>query len=136
MNLDDFQNEVFLRGVTLVNKESKQNITTFHYCHLCLKKCNNAKFSLYSRLMLLGSIHRVFQPVNSILPYPYFNVISKQHSPVNSLPFFQEDLFQTPGLQEELQSIIDCLDTSIPDSIRILAHMSPVIPNPLAQIHY
>ncbi|XP_019901543.2 inositol polyphosphate 5-phosphatase OCRL isoform X3 [Esox lucius] len=29
----------------------------------------------------------------------------------------QEDLFQTPGLQEELQSIIDCLDTSIPDSI-------------------
>ncbi|XP_030001081.1 inositol polyphosphate 5-phosphatase OCRL isoform X4 [Sphaeramia orbicularis] len=29
----------------------------------------------------------------------------------------QEDLFQTPGLQEELQTIIDCLDTSIPDSI-------------------
>lgn len=29
----------------------------------------------------------------------------------------QEDLFQTPGLQEELQSIIDCLDTSIPDSV-------------------
>uniref|UniRef100_A0A3B5MEX2 phosphoinositide 5-phosphatase n=1 Tax=Xiphophorus couchianus TaxID=32473 RepID=A0A3B5MEX2_9TELE len=28
----------------------------------------------------------------------------------------QEDLFQTPGLQEELQSIIDCLDTSIPES--------------------
>lgn len=32
----------------------------------------------------------------------------------------QEDLFQTPGLQEELQNIIDCLDTSIPDSICIL----------------
>ncbi|XP_074530177.1 inositol polyphosphate 5-phosphatase OCRL isoform X4 [Halichoeres trimaculatus] len=29
----------------------------------------------------------------------------------------QEDLFQTPGLQEELQNIIDCLDTSIPDSM-------------------
>ncbi|CAL8263316.1 unnamed protein product [Lota lota] len=29
----------------------------------------------------------------------------------------QEDLFQTPGLQEELQNIIDCLDTSIPDTI-------------------
>ncbi|KAM9471171.1 inositol polyphosphate 5-phosphatase OCRL isoform 1-T1 [Clarias gariepinus] len=29
----------------------------------------------------------------------------------------QEDLFQTPGLQEELQCIIDCLDTSIPDFI-------------------
>ncbi|XP_065128039.2 inositol polyphosphate 5-phosphatase OCRL isoform X1 [Paramisgurnus dabryanus] len=29
----------------------------------------------------------------------------------------QEDLFQTPGLQDELQSIIDCLDTTIPDSI-------------------
>ncbi|XP_076148352.1 inositol polyphosphate 5-phosphatase OCRL isoform X1 [Alosa pseudoharengus] len=29
----------------------------------------------------------------------------------------QEDLFQTPGLQEELQGIIDCLDTSIPDTI-------------------
>uniref|UniRef100_A0A3Q3VSB2 phosphoinositide 5-phosphatase n=1 Tax=Mola mola TaxID=94237 RepID=A0A3Q3VSB2_MOLML len=29
----------------------------------------------------------------------------------------QEDLFQTPGLQEELQNIIDCLDTSIPDSL-------------------
>ncbi|XP_072519238.1 inositol polyphosphate 5-phosphatase OCRL isoform X2 [Salminus brasiliensis] len=29
----------------------------------------------------------------------------------------QEELFQTPGLQDELQSIIDCLDTSIPDSI-------------------
>ncbi|XP_060904435.1 inositol polyphosphate 5-phosphatase OCRL isoform X4 [Labrus mixtus] len=29
----------------------------------------------------------------------------------------QEDLFQTPGLQEELQSIIDCLDISIPDTI-------------------
>lgn len=34
--------------------------------------------------------------------------------------FFQEDLFQTPGLQEELQNIIDCLDTSIPDSLCIL----------------
>lgn len=29
----------------------------------------------------------------------------------------QEDLFQTPGRQEELQQIIDCLDTSIPDTI-------------------
>ncbi|XP_069469081.1 inositol polyphosphate 5-phosphatase OCRL isoform X2 [Ambystoma mexicanum] len=29
----------------------------------------------------------------------------------------QEDLFQTPGLQDELQQIIDCLDTSIPDTI-------------------
>ncbi|KAK7922522.1 hypothetical protein WMY93_009424 [Mugilogobius chulae] len=29
----------------------------------------------------------------------------------------QEDLFQTPGLQEELQSIIDCLDTNIPDIV-------------------
>ncbi|XP_075042346.1 inositol polyphosphate 5-phosphatase OCRL isoform X2 [Mixophyes fleayi] len=29
----------------------------------------------------------------------------------------QEDLFQTPGKQEELQQIIDCLDTSIPDTI-------------------
>ncbi|XP_052006114.1 inositol polyphosphate 5-phosphatase OCRL isoform X2 [Xyrauchen texanus] len=29
----------------------------------------------------------------------------------------QEDLFQTPGLQDELQSIIDILDTSIPESI-------------------
>ncbi|XP_068181822.1 inositol polyphosphate 5-phosphatase OCRL isoform X2 [Antennarius striatus] len=29
----------------------------------------------------------------------------------------QEDLFQTPGLQEELQNIIDCLDTSIPDFV-------------------
>ncbi|MED6276311.1 hypothetical protein CHARACLAT_001807 [Characodon lateralis] len=29
----------------------------------------------------------------------------------------QEDLFQTPGLQEELQGIIDCLDTSIPESL-------------------
>uniref|UniRef100_A0A8D0A756 phosphoinositide 5-phosphatase n=1 Tax=Sander lucioperca TaxID=283035 RepID=A0A8D0A756_SANLU len=37
--------------------------------------------------------------------------------PYLSLCVSQEDLFQTPGLQEELQSIIDCLDTSIPDSI-------------------
>ncbi|CAH2314850.1 inositol polyphosphate 5-phosphatase OCRL-1 isoform X2 [Pelobates cultripes] len=29
----------------------------------------------------------------------------------------QEDLFQTPGRQEELQNIIDCLDTSIPENI-------------------
>eukprot|EP00079_Xenopus_tropicalis_P018178 XP_004919253.1 PREDICTED: inositol polyphosphate 5-phosphatase OCRL-1 isoform X2 [Xenopus tropicalis] len=29
----------------------------------------------------------------------------------------QEDLFQTPGKQEELQQIIDCLDTSIPETI-------------------
>ncbi|XP_036380907.1 inositol polyphosphate 5-phosphatase OCRL-like isoform X2 [Megalops cyprinoides] len=29
----------------------------------------------------------------------------------------QEDLFQTPGMQDELQSIIDCLDTSIPETI-------------------
>ncbi|XP_026530487.1 inositol polyphosphate 5-phosphatase OCRL-1 [Notechis scutatus] len=29
----------------------------------------------------------------------------------------QEDLFQTPGMQEELQDIIECLDTSIPESI-------------------
>lgn len=32
----------------------------------------------------------------------------------------QEDLFQTPGLQEEMQTIIDSLDTSIPDTICIL----------------
>uniref|UniRef100_A0A8C2EY50 phosphoinositide 5-phosphatase n=1 Tax=Cyprinus carpio TaxID=7962 RepID=A0A8C2EY50_CYPCA len=31
--------------------------------------------------------------------------------------YTQEDLFQTPGLQDDLQSIIDCLDTSIPESI-------------------
>uniref|UniRef100_A0A671WBW8 phosphoinositide 5-phosphatase n=1 Tax=Sparus aurata TaxID=8175 RepID=A0A671WBW8_SPAAU len=37
--------------------------------------------------------------------------------PYLSLNVSQEDLFQTPGLQEELQSIIDCLDTSIPDSV-------------------
>ncbi|KAJ8348753.1 hypothetical protein SKAU_G00273420 [Synaphobranchus kaupii] len=29
----------------------------------------------------------------------------------------QEDLFQSPGMQEELQNIIDCLDTSIPETI-------------------
>lgn len=29
----------------------------------------------------------------------------------------QEDLFQSPGLQEELQNIIECLDTSIPETI-------------------
>ncbi|XP_037117609.1 inositol polyphosphate 5-phosphatase OCRL isoform X1 [Syngnathus acus] len=29
----------------------------------------------------------------------------------------QEDLFQTPGLKEELQSIIDSLDTNIPDAV-------------------
>ncbi|XP_074962539.1 inositol polyphosphate 5-phosphatase OCRL isoform X1 [Phalacrocorax aristotelis] len=29
----------------------------------------------------------------------------------------QEDLFQTPGMQEELEQIIDCLDTSIPETI-------------------
>ncbi|KAI1898109.1 hypothetical protein AGOR_G00068950 [Albula goreensis] len=29
----------------------------------------------------------------------------------------QEDLFQTPGLKDELQNIIDCLDTSIPEVI-------------------
>ncbi|XP_061103820.1 inositol polyphosphate 5-phosphatase OCRL-like isoform X2 [Conger conger] len=29
----------------------------------------------------------------------------------------QEDLFQSPGMQEELQNIIECLDTSIPETI-------------------
>ncbi|MFT7802173.1 inositol polyphosphate 5-phosphatase OCRL-1-like isoform X1 [Arapaima gigas] len=29
----------------------------------------------------------------------------------------EEDLFQTPGMQDELQNIIDCLDTSIPETI-------------------
>ncbi|KAM9373847.1 inositol polyphosphate 5-phosphatase OCRL [Phaethornis superciliosus] len=29
----------------------------------------------------------------------------------------QEDLFQSPGMQEELEQIIDCLDTSIPETI-------------------
>ncbi|XP_054975944.1 inositol polyphosphate 5-phosphatase OCRL [Sorex araneus] len=29
----------------------------------------------------------------------------------------QEDLFQTPGLQDELEDIIDCLDTSIPEKV-------------------
>lgn len=42
------------------------------------------------------------------------------NAPYFPLYVFQEDLFQTPGLQEELQNLIDCLDTSIPDSIRIL----------------
>uniref|UniRef100_A0A673ZSS0 phosphoinositide 5-phosphatase n=1 Tax=Salmo trutta TaxID=8032 RepID=A0A673ZSS0_SALTR len=41
--------------------------------------------------------------------------------PIREIPITKlidlEDLFQTPGLQEELQSVIDCLDTSIPDSI-------------------
>nr|XP_056715174.1 inositol polyphosphate 5-phosphatase OCRL isoform X2 [Euleptes europaea] len=29
----------------------------------------------------------------------------------------QEDLFQTPGMQDELQDIIECLDTTIPETI-------------------
>ncbi|XP_048174785.1 inositol polyphosphate 5-phosphatase OCRL isoform X3 [Corvus hawaiiensis] len=29
----------------------------------------------------------------------------------------QEDLFQTPGMQDELEQIIECLDTSIPETI-------------------
>uniref|UniRef100_A0A8C5B5K0 phosphoinositide 5-phosphatase n=1 Tax=Gadus morhua TaxID=8049 RepID=A0A8C5B5K0_GADMO len=49
----------------------------------------------------------------SRLPIPSSYTLT--HSP--SLGFVQEDLFQTPGLQEELQNIIDCLDTSIPDAI-------------------
>ncbi|KAL4631604.1 inositol polyphosphate 5-phosphatase OCRL-1 isoform X1 [Arapaima gigas] len=32
-------------------------------------------------------------------------------------PYFQEGLFQNPGLQDEVDAIIDCLDTSIPYTI-------------------
>lgn len=46
----------------------------------------------------------------------------KQVSHVFFFWCLQEDLFQTPGLQEELQNIIDCLDTSIPDTLGILVH--------------
>ncbi|XP_056155774.1 inositol polyphosphate 5-phosphatase OCRL isoform X5 [Lampris incognitus] len=47
--------------------------------------------------------------------------LCRMKKPIREIPITKlidlEDLFQTPGLQEELQSIIDCLDTSIPDSI-------------------
>uniref|UniRef100_A0A7N6AF53 phosphoinositide 5-phosphatase n=1 Tax=Anabas testudineus TaxID=64144 RepID=A0A7N6AF53_ANATE len=47
--------------------------------------------------------------------------LCRMKKPIREIPITKlidlEDLFQTPGLQEELQSIIGCLDTSIPDSI-------------------
>uniref|UniRef100_A0A665UUT1 phosphoinositide 5-phosphatase n=1 Tax=Echeneis naucrates TaxID=173247 RepID=A0A665UUT1_ECHNA len=47
--------------------------------------------------------------------------LCRMKKPIREIPITKlidlEDLFQTPGLQEELQSIIDCLDTSIPDTI-------------------
>uniref|UniRef100_A0A667ZDK1 phosphoinositide 5-phosphatase n=1 Tax=Myripristis murdjan TaxID=586833 RepID=A0A667ZDK1_9TELE len=47
--------------------------------------------------------------------------LCRMKKPIREIPITKlidlEDLFQTPGLQEELQNIIDCLDTSIPDSI-------------------
>ena len=33
---------------------------------------------------------------------------------------FQADLFQVPGLQSEVQQIRDCLDTGVPEQLRIL----------------
>lgn len=34
--------------------------------------------------------------------------------------YLQEDIFQQPGLRNEFEEIRDCLDTGMPDSLRIL----------------
>lgn len=39
---------------------------------------------------------------------------------------FQEELFQQRGLKNELAAIRDCLDTGVPDKIRILGNMTYV----------
>lgn len=36
--------------------------------------------------------------------------------------FLQEDIFQQPGLRSEFADIRDCLDTGMPDSLRILSN--------------
>lgn len=42
------------------------------------------------------------------------------------MSLLQENLFQIPGLQTELQQIRDCLDTGVPDVLRILSLFSSI----------
>ncbi|KAG7484267.1 hypothetical protein MATL_G00047230 [Megalops atlanticus] len=56
-------------------------------------------------------------PITKLIDLGEDSYMEKEKSRVNFLSCQQEDLFQTPGMQDELQSIIDCLDTSIPETI-------------------
>uniref|UniRef100_A0A673LRL1 phosphoinositide 5-phosphatase n=1 Tax=Sinocyclocheilus rhinocerous TaxID=307959 RepID=A0A673LRL1_9TELE len=71
----------------------------------------------------LETLCHMKKPIREI-PITNMNCTNDLPSHLKLLSFFfffffntQEDLFQTPGLQDELQSIIDCVDTSIPESI-------------------
>ncbi|ETE57776.1 Inositol polyphosphate 5-phosphatase OCRL-1, partial [Ophiophagus hannah] len=52
--------------------------------------------------------------------------LCRMRQPIREVPVTKlidlEDLFQTPGMQDELQDIIECLDTSIPESIQLLKY--------------
>uniref|UniRef100_A0A8D3D7D9 phosphoinositide 5-phosphatase n=1 Tax=Scophthalmus maximus TaxID=52904 RepID=A0A8D3D7D9_SCOMX len=64
----------------------------------------------------LETLCRMKKPIREIPITKLIDLVRDCVNPV-CVRVSQEDLFQTPGLQEELQSIIDCLDTSIPDTI-------------------
>uniref|UniRef100_A0A3Q1CFC9 phosphoinositide 5-phosphatase n=1 Tax=Amphiprion ocellaris TaxID=80972 RepID=A0A3Q1CFC9_AMPOC len=63
----------------------------------------------------LETLCRMKKPIREIPITKLIDLVRQRSS--SSHEKENEDLFQTPGLQEELQSIIDCLDTSIPESI-------------------
>uniref|UniRef100_A0A8C4E7K7 phosphoinositide 5-phosphatase n=1 Tax=Dicentrarchus labrax TaxID=13489 RepID=A0A8C4E7K7_DICLA len=58
----------------------------------------------------LETLCRMKKPIREI-PITKLIDLDSLNGPYLSIIISQEDLFQTPGLQEELQSIIDCLDT-------------------------
>uniref|UniRef100_A0A669Q7R2 phosphoinositide 5-phosphatase n=1 Tax=Phasianus colchicus TaxID=9054 RepID=A0A669Q7R2_PHACC len=59
----------------------------------------------------LEALCRMRQPIREVPVTKLIDLVS------SIIAGAQEDLFQTPGMQEELQQIIDCLDTSIPETI-------------------
>lgn len=85
----------------LFYEETKERIPFLHCPHWNMNLCR------YSSYHLLEP-STVIPPLSPVSMFPSCLTVS------------QEDLFQTPGLQDELQNIIDCLDTSIPDSVCIL----------------
>ncbi|KAG8144500.1 hypothetical protein E2320_013004 [Naja naja] len=60
--------------------------------------------------------------------------LCRMRQPIREVPVTKlidlEDLFQTPGMQDELQDIIECLDTSIPESIPLLIFLE-ALPEPV-----
>lgn len=70
--------------------------------------------------LILDNLSTVLSILLSKSDYSSTRLINKNRMYFFLYFLFQEDIFQQPGLRSDFAEIRDCLDTGMPDSLRIL----------------